>query len=133
MTMGRELGIGGLLLFLAAFSAASCGQTTGPGSGETHFLQRCEATCPGDYQCLCGVCTKPCEADVGVACSGEAAAATCTTALGCAEATTICDVSCTATSDCAELGDGFECRAGVCRQPPPALTCGAGCFPVVGY
>ena len=130
----RRLGFRAALraLVLGALALASCGKSSGgPGSGETHFLQRCDATCAGGYECLCGVCTKPCDDDL--ACSDAAGAASCTTVDGCVTATPVCDLGCTSADDCAGLGSDFSCNAGVCRQQVPALTCSPGCFAVTGY
>lgn len=41
-----------------------CGKTSaGAGSGETHFLELCDAKCDADFECLCGVCTIACTSD----------------------------------------------------------------------
>ncbi len=117
-------------LLLLGLALTSCGKTNEPGSGETHFLQHCEGGCGGGYECLCGVCTKSCDADA--ACNEEGAS--CVTA-SCATEEPVCDVTCTTSSDCAGLGSDFECAAGVCRQSPPQApsVCPPGCFPVTGY
>jgi hypothetical protein len=115
-------------LLLLGLALTSCGKTNEPGSGETHFLQHCEGSCGGGYQCLCGVCTKSC--DGHAVCNEERASCR---AAGCATEELVCDVSCTASTDCAGLGSDFECAAGVCRQAQSPPVCPPDCFPVSGY
>lgn len=106
---------------LACLLAAGCFRVRTEDGGETHFLRRCDGSCVGGLSCVCGVCTKPCEASA--ACKGLASVASCVMPAG--DAMTcesggasglLCDVSCKSNAQCAGLGTGFECGAGRCRE-----------------
>jgi hypothetical protein len=103
-------------LLLALLPALSCesdgGESTG---GETHFLARCEpgsSLCGASLSCLCGVCTRPCDAED--ACGAlPGAACHASDSNECAEAR--CDVECTSDADCAIVSPSHRCDAGACR------------------
>ncbi len=117
---------------LAAGLAVACGITAEPGSGETHFLVSCNASCAEGLSCLCGVCTRAC--DAASSCEDLGASATCLTAPeACGNAPRICDVSCTSAANCAALGTDYACASGVCRKAPPQAACPSGCFAVLGF
>ncbi|HWP07909.1 MAG TPA: hypothetical protein VNN72_19325, partial [Polyangiaceae bacterium] len=107
--------------------AAGCGrehssQTAGGGNSETHFLDECTEHCPGGLECVCGVCTKPCDSasDCAKLSPGASCVATCGDA-----SSSMCDVTCRTTLDCAELGPESACRAGHCRFDGAEATAGA--------
>src|SRR5688500_812411 len=66
-----------LLVLLAATLASACkDDTSRPQTGsETHFLTRCDQSCGDGFECVCGVCTKPCTETPS--CEQYAAAAEC--------------------------------------------------------
>jgi len=111
-----------LLGALIACSLIACeaGRVVKETGSETHFLRECGEGC-GSLSCHCGVCTRPCEAEAS--CSGLASSVECVGAAdhtdgSCgAETAAICDVRCTDDADCRELGSGFSCANGLCRQP----------------
>lgn len=131
------------LTFLAIVALIGCIERSSPPSGprvdsESHWLSPCEADAQcGALQCICGVCSRDCDA---LACGGEATCApfgadTCGAVLAC---TTACvdgadcpgtlrclDGICDAPAACADDGD---CAAGVCRSARcvPAEICGDG-------
>lgn len=95
---------------------ASCAKSEDPAQGsQTHFLARCEASCPAPYDCLCGVCTLACQEDQ--ACTAEADGAQCVPPASACDATDLCDVTCTHDSDCDALSDEHACEEGRCRAP----------------
>lgn len=112
---------------------AACGQTDERESGETHFLLTCSGdTCGPGLECLCGVCSKPCDANED--CSSLGKAVTCVEHDGpaCKTVTKSCDVECSKDADCASTSAALTCKAGKCRatssgtQPGP-LACANGC------
>lgn len=113
----RRLGnVIGLLVALA------CQQRQEPTLGsETHFLTRCEATCPNGDACVCGACTRSCASTDE--CTSLHARAACTDmapriAVGrCSdvEQFAACDVNCLVDADCVALGSKFVCQGGYCR------------------
>ena len=51
----------GWLVLGTWFLAMACQEQAEPSAGsESHFLSACAATCGSGFECLCGVCTKPC-------------------------------------------------------------------------
>ena len=92
------------------------------GNSETHFLETCNGSCSGGLECICGVCTRPC--DSASACSELGSAAECATCDGSAEPTRICDVTCGSDDECSSLGGGFRCAAGRCRKDDDTSACG---------
>lgn len=123
------------LLFVAASLLGACGESSVEESGETHFLERCsDDSCGPGLECLCGVCSLPCASDI--TCRDLHGSATCVERADCSQVKA-CDVGCTSDGDCSGLGDGFSCRDGACRTPPPAIpappACDAGCETVVGH
>lgn len=127
-----------LLALGSAFAmVAGCSGDMKPSVGsETHFLTLCDDdSCPSGSECVCGVCTKTCDADAQ--CSAYASSATCAP-LGprvaegrCpAEETppAMCDMGCLETPDCAHLGANFRCEQGYCRPrdvapEPEPISC----------
>ncbi|HEY5957158.1 MAG TPA: hypothetical protein VIV60_11415 [Polyangiaceae bacterium] len=107
-------------LALALFWACKSSPSDPTVGSETHFLQPCEATCPGDFGCVCGVCTSDCTEDVD--CAGFDAAAICSTLSAriaegrCSTEQTaaMCDVPCLVDSHCSS---GAVCEKGYCRTP----------------
>jgi hypothetical protein len=115
------------VLLAALLPAVSCesdgGESTG---GETHFLASCEldsSACGADLECLCGVCTLPCDAD-GACGALPGAVCRLSEALECAEAR--CDVECEGDADCAGVSTSHRCESGVCRAAPTPGSNGEG-------
>ncbi|MDX2022441.1 MAG: hypothetical protein SF187_19550 [Deltaproteobacteria bacterium] len=123
------------ILVFAAFGCAvaswllgACHKEDSPRSdGESHFLETCATSCGDGLQCLCGVCTLPCES--AQMCSGLSPGATCGVNVdgicGTKAATQgICNVPCKDSSACLTLGANYACEAGSCIRRP-ALDAGA--------
>lgn len=110
----KTLGAGLLGLGLIA---SACGKTGTTESGETHFLYSCEDECPGQLECLCGVCSKPCDDDAS--CSSLSERATCVVhdRGACTTVAKSCDVECANDRDCSSQGAANTCQAGLCREP----------------
>lgn len=90
-----------------------------PASSQTHWLQACDsdATC-GDLECVCGVCTKPCERNA--ACSDLGAESVCSRiseSCGGGSAADVCTKKCSEESEDEQCGALDECIEGVCRHP----------------
>lgn len=121
----------GLLLGLLLL-VFSCGheRSSEPTGGETHFLARCTSgsTCGGGLSCLCGVCTRACDARAECQSLSDAACVA-SSSEACAEspATGHCDVACISDDDCAVLSPSHRCEGGACRagvKPPSACAHG---------
>lgn len=97
--------------------ASACGKTGKTGSGETHFLYSCEDECPGQLECLCGVCSKPCDDDASCSSLGERATCVVHDLGTCTIVTKSCDVECANDRDCSSQGAANTCQAGLCREP----------------
>ncbi len=111
-------------VFLFGWLPAGCDgeSTSDPDDSETHFLATCTGSCTGGLECICGVCTKAC--DASTACGDLTSAAECADSCGETGAPTkVCDVPCTSSSDCSALGTGFACNNGHCR---PSIAGGSG-------
>ena len=107
-----------VVAYLLVQAAVGCSRrrpdsTAGGGNSETHFLEECTDRCPGGLACVCGVCTLSCE-DAG-ACRALSADAACVAACTGAPASLVCDVPCSTSADCGNLGSESACRAGRCR------------------
>ena len=92
---------------------------------ETHWLKQCAESgdCGGGLECLCGLCTLPCdEADD---CTVVAPTATCIELTSLADecdtppsdSTGICGLSCQGDSDCQTGASGTLCVNGTCLPP----------------
>jgi hypothetical protein len=121
------------LLLSVIFLVFSCGrESSEPTGGETHFLAHCaagSASCGSGLSCLCGVCTRPCDARAAceslpdAACVSSASSESC----GATEPTGHCEVACIGDDDCAVLSSAHRCEAGVCRAGAAATsTCSHG-------
>ncbi len=112
--------------FLCAWLPVGCGDSAeDPDDSETHFLAECTGSCTGGLECICGVCTKPC--DASSACADLTSAAECADSCGEPGAPTkVCDLTCTTSADCSALGDGFACSAGHCRPYIVGASGGSG-------
>lgn len=128
-----------LWVVVAVVGMGACGNTATVQSGETHFLQSCTTRCPDGYECLCGVCTVTCTEDES--CEAESDSATCQARQpGCDGGARVCDVACDDNDDCNDVGAGFRCDAGQCRDadyeapdPPPESECSEDCELVRGF
>jgi hypothetical protein len=123
-----------LWLSFACVALGACAKTStsAGGSSETHFLMSCDADCGAGLECVCGVCTEPCDSDD--ACDALNDAASCQAAAnGCGTAM-ICDVECNEDDDCRALGADHACDSGRCRVPeaPPSQLPDAGPMPDAG-
>jgi len=97
-----------------ALLLASCGETTTPDNGsETHFLLRCFDSCEQGFECLSGVCTRACEADVDCSDLDDAAV--------CAEAGAGCRVLCESDQDCTAEHEDWLCDSGQCVSSKPPV------------
>ncbi len=116
----RGLGRGPCAALLLALAVA-CGDEGPQTEGETHFLRTCDSTCAKGLSCICGACTKPCEAES--ACVSLAEDATCeATPAACGSGTAnACDMACTASAECKVLGAAYVCANGRCRVAPNAV------------
>ena len=100
---------------------AACGGAAGVSSNsETHFLGFCnDGDCDDGLSCICGVCTVLC--DPAASCGALDPDAICTepSSAACGDDTepSVCDVDCDDDGECASLGAGYRCQAGVCRLP----------------
>ena len=104
------------LFATAIFGAPGCSdnarRANNGGNSETHFLRSCSGTCDGGLTCLCGVCTRAC--DAANTCSPLASAAQCMACEG--VSASVCDVTCQGNAECSALGAGFRCLGGRCRE-----------------
>lgn len=127
MTERRQSVLAGALLLLAGLLAVSCkDDASRPQTGsETHFLTRCDESCGEGFDCVCGVCTKPCTETAS--CEQYAAAAECgpvpdrETLCPYSPVAMMCDVTCRDDADCASLGPDHHCEEGACRSPAICL------------
>jgi hypothetical protein len=102
--------LGGLL----ALAACDCTPERGPVvSSETHFLQTCTDHCDGGLECVCGVCTRPCE--TASSCHDLDPKAECLNACSDSEVPQVCELPCKDDSDCRSSGSTLSCESGVCR------------------
>lgn len=105
------------VLLIAACAGRAEDLTQVGGDSESHFLAFCEpGDCAEGLVCWYGVCTDVCATDAD--CSSRAEGAACRTLQEAASpAPAVCDVTCTESSDCSQLGASFRCAAGLCRAP----------------
>src|SRR5690606_7865400 len=110
-------------LSLAIAYGGCSGRAKLGGDSETHFLQSCEESCPGDLSCVCGLCTKACDQDSE--CKPFHGSATCSRAAAPSGDTVerLCDLQCTSDEDCSSLGPEHRCEEGACR---PIASVGIG-------
>ena len=104
------------LVLVAGLVACGGALSTHTAGGESHFLRQCNQRCGDDLECVSGVCTRGCLVAEG-GCGDLAPGAVCTDASIEPGAIAVCDVSCESNSQCAALGEGFECEGGFCRGP----------------
>lgn len=121
----RVVGSSVLLVMALLLGVFSCGreQSSEPTGGETHFLTRCTPgsdACGSGLSCLCGVCTRACEARA--ACQGLPDAACISSSCGDSEPTGHCEVACISDDDCAVLSSSHHCESGACRAGEPASS-----------
>lgn len=122
------------LLLLSLFMACGGGASEYEGS-ETHFLRSCEQSCASFESCICGVCTRACEA--ASECANLSPAAKCVglgprvAELSCplTSAPRSCDVECVRDEDCSSLSRDFRCWAGYCRSSEPVEVAPRACQP----
>jgi hypothetical protein len=112
----------GVLVSVALGVLRACSVSESPSDSETHFLQGCASDC-GDLQCICGVCTRPCEpscsalSDVA-SCRGAESGQPPTCDDGTQAAAAFCDVACRADADCSRVSSSLTCEGGYCRSGP---------------
>lgn len=127
-TLKGASGVASLLRRLCAgLILVSCGgAVNGPSTGgESHFLRFCDSTCGNGLDCISGVCTRGCITG-SPSCGGLAKDAVCTADSIEPGAVAVCDVSCSAHSDCASLSSDHRCDGGYCRAPKLGSSGGAG-------
>lgn len=96
--------------------AGGCGATQGSTESETHFLASCQDECGAGLECICGICTKPCNSVDPCRALADAASCETNSAGACAdEPVSVCDVTCANDAECDGLGSGYTCDAGACR------------------
>ena len=119
----------GAAWLIALCGCTSTGLTGSPEvSGETHFLTRCDksAACGSELSCVCGVCTRGCQASDE--CTALGPAATCAPsgakqACGSGAPSEVCTLECAANAECAERLPGSSCSEdGTCTLSPPSAT-----------
>jgi hypothetical protein len=100
--------------------ALGCAKSNTAYSGETHFMAVCDEECGAGLECICGVCTRPCERDrecaslyADATCRGPGTAAGTCRSAGVAET---CSVACENDADCNGLGGDAVCLHGECRK-----------------
>lgn len=124
-----------LVMALAVGRLVACDPKTEPTLGsETHFLMSCDASCPKDSSCYCGVCTRAC-ADASECSELDKNAVCAMTAPRIAEGrclstvqSSVCEVNCLTDADCASLAGDFTCQAGVCRVDARASISDQSCI-----
>lgn len=117
-----------IALLLLAFGAGHACQARAIGGVEgsqTHFLRSCSTECEAGLDCICGVCTRPCELDFE--CGELAGGATCTVEdAACSGAAPSCTVECRVDADCNGIASDMACVSGRCQGPAlPATADGA--------
>jgi hypothetical protein len=116
---------------LTSLLLAACGESARGGDTQTNWLKECQVSAEcGDLECVCGRCTKPCEASE---CAGVAAEAVCVPATNRAvqticeasDATALCLRSCETAAQCE---DGQQCLDSACvpHTAPPTAGDAAG-------
>lgn len=106
--------LGGWRVTFFGLLLAACGETAAVESGsETHFLLQCSESCGEGFECLSGVCTRDCEADVD--CSDLSSVAVC------ADPGQGCRVFCDADRDCTDANDDWVCDDGQCISSKPPI------------
>lgn len=120
--------------FAALCLVVGCNTSGGTSTGgETHFLTLCvdeEGACGGEFDCVCNVCTLPCDAQN--AC-GITAGAVCveprsaSDACGVAVPAGHCEMRCDDDADCGGLSTEHRCLGGVCRTEVVEAPVDEGC------
>lgn len=107
-----------LLAFGLVALLCACAKSSDPVQGsQTHFLVECDSSCPSPLECVCGVCTTPCDDnDACAMLSTEAQCLAPASGSACGSAETVCDVECNSDDDCEPIGDALTCEDGRCRQ-----------------
>ena len=117
-----NLGAGlAVLALVLGLPAGGCGANVDGGTlrgSETHFLTRCDAACSDGLDCIGGICTRTCLLASG-SCGDLASGAVCTDQSVEPGQAAVCDLGCSETADCAELGASHVCDAGYCRSGAP--------------
>jgi len=106
-----------LLAFGLVALLCACAKSSDPAQGsQTHFLVECESSCPSPLECVCGVCTTPCDDnDACAMLSSEAQCLAPANGSACGSTETVCDVECNSDDDCEPIGDALSCEDGRCR------------------
>lgn len=126
--MARVL-IGWIATLLTSLLLIACNESAQGGDTQTNWLKECQvnAEC-GDLECLCGRCTKPCQAS---GCGGISADAWCSSATSRAvqslcegsESPALCLRGCDTAGQC---GSGEQCLDGACAPAPAPSDDAAG-------
>jgi hypothetical protein len=118
---------GALALLLALGAGCQARAVSSVEGSQTHFLRSCSVDCPAGLDCVCGVCTRPCELDLE--CGELASGATCSSAdAACSGAAPSCTVECDVDADCRSIAGDMACVSGRCQGPalPATLRQGVG-------
>ncbi len=113
----KRIGASGFWALGLALLAGACGGTTAnsPGLGsESHFLARCEGSCPGGLDCIGGICTRAC-LTASSSCEDLGSGARCTDQSVEPGEVAVCDVGCSTSADCSALGTDYTCEDAFCR------------------
>lgn len=116
-------------LLAGACLMSACAQSrprTDGVSSETHFLRSCTSdSCGKGLSCVCGACTKACEASS--TCTALAKDAVCAApADDTCDQGRSCDMTCKVKADCTSLGAAYACEDGRCRAPAAVAKPGTG-------
>jgi hypothetical protein len=110
-----------LLLALGAGHGCQARAVDSVDGSQTHFLRSCSIDCEAGLDCVCGVCTRPCDLDFE--CGELAAGATCSSEEpACPGAAPSCTVECTVDADCSSVAGDMACVAGHCQGPALPAT-----------
>jgi hypothetical protein len=110
-------------MLVTAWLALACGDTATGGDTQTNWLKMCQVSAEcADLECICGVCTRPCETGD---CRAMGARAICVPAAqqaaqdvcGENQARALCLAACDEATPCAR---GERCLAGACAPKPAA-------------
>jgi hypothetical protein len=125
--MGRRVSRYRRALWLVLFAAACGGSVTkAPSVGsESHFLEHCEGSCEGGFDCIGGICTRPCLTEQS-SCAALAVNAACTNQSVEPGQVAVCDVSCGAGTGCGALGVDYACESGYCRKASSSSSSSSG-------
>jgi hypothetical protein len=106
-----------LLLAVGAGQACQARAIESVDGSQTDVLRSCSIECEAGLDCVCGVCTLPCDLDFE--CGELAAGAVCSSgeAAACPGAAPSCTVECNVDADCSGIAADMACVSGHCQGP----------------